>query len=49
MKSLAAPLGTRVARRVLGLFLVCALLPVLVTIIGSYARVQNALVACRTR
>jgi len=40
----AAPLGTRVARRVLGLFLVCALLPVLVTILGSYARVQGALV-----
>ena len=39
-----APLGTRVARRVLGLFLLCALLPVAVTILGSYARVQSALV-----
>jgi diguanylate cyclase (GGDEF)-like protein len=44
VRSAAAPLGTRVARRVLGLFLVCALLPVLVTILGSYARVQSALV-----
>ena len=44
MRSPAAPLGTRVARRVLGLFLVCALLSVLVTILGSYARVQSALV-----
>ena len=44
MRTPAAPLGTRVARRVVGLFLVCALLPVVVTILGSYARVQSALV-----
>ncbi len=37
-------LGTRVARRVLGLFAVCALLPVATTLIISHGSVQNALV-----
>jgi len=36
--------GTRVARRVLGLFLLCALLPVAATLLLSYGRVQSALV-----
>ncbi len=35
-------LGTRVARRVLGLFLVCALLPVALVLALSYAQVQRA-------
>jgi diguanylate cyclase (GGDEF)-like protein len=41
---MTATLGTRVARRVLGLFLLCALLPVALTIALSYGRIQNALV-----
>lgn len=41
---LTATLGTRVARRVLGLFLLCALLPVALTIGLSYGRIQDALV-----
>jgi len=40
-------LGTRVARRVLGLFLLCALLPVAVVLTVSYERVQSALVGER--
>ena len=39
-----ATLGTRVARRVLGLFLLCALLPVALTIGVSYRKIQDALV-----
>ncbi len=39
-----ATLGTRVARRVLGLFLLCALLPVALTIGVSYRQIQSALV-----
>ena len=39
--------GTRVARRVLGLFLLCALLPVAAALLLSYGRVQGALVAER--
>jgi diguanylate cyclase (GGDEF)-like protein len=35
-------LGTRVARRILGLFLVCALLPVALVLGLSYAQVQRA-------
>jgi diguanylate cyclase (GGDEF)-like protein len=41
---LTAALGTRVARRVLGLFVVCALLPVALTIAVSYREIQGALV-----
>lgn len=41
---LSTALGTRVARRVLGLFLLCALLPVALTIGLSYGRIQGALV-----
>jgi diguanylate cyclase (GGDEF)-like protein len=41
---LTTTLGTRVARRVLGLFLLCALLPVALTIGLSYGRIQDALV-----
>jgi len=37
-------LGTRVARRILGLFLLCAILPVVLAILGSYGRVQDALI-----
>ena len=37
-------LGTRVARRVLGLFAVCALLPVATTLLISHGSVQSALV-----
>jgi diguanylate cyclase (GGDEF)-like protein len=40
-------LGTRVARRVLGLFLLCALLPVAVVLLVSYERVQATLVGER--
>ena len=40
-------LGTRVARRVLGLFLLCALLPVAVVLLVSYQRVQSTLVGER--
>jgi diguanylate cyclase (GGDEF)-like protein len=40
-------LGTRVARRVVGLFLLCALLPVAVVLLVSYERVQSTLVAER--
>ena len=39
--------GTRVARRVLGLFLLCALLPVAVVLLVSYQRVQSTLVSER--
>jgi hypothetical protein len=41
---MSATLGTRVARRVLGLFLLCALLPVALTIGVSYRQIQSALV-----
>ena len=34
-------LGTRVARRILGLFLVCALLPVALVLALSYTQVQR--------
>ena len=37
-------LGTRVARRVLGLFAICALLPVATTLLISHGSVQSALV-----
>ncbi|MGH8694935.1 MAG: putative bifunctional diguanylate cyclase/phosphodiesterase [Burkholderiales bacterium] len=40
-------LGTRVARRIVGLFLLCALLPVALVLAVSYERVQNALVGER--
>jgi diguanylate cyclase (GGDEF)-like protein len=40
-------LGTRVARRVVGLFLLCALLPVAVVLVVSYERVQAALLGER--
>jgi diguanylate cyclase (GGDEF)-like protein len=39
-----AALGTRVARRVLSLFAVCALLPVATTLLLSHGRVRDALV-----
>lgn len=39
--------GLRVARRIVGLFVACALLPVAITIALSYARVQDALLAQR--
>lgn len=42
MMRLPGALGTRVARRVLGLFLVCALLPVALVLVLSYAHVQRA-------
>jgi diguanylate cyclase (GGDEF)-like protein len=41
MIALPRALGTRVARRVLGLFLVCALLPVALVLALSYAQVQR--------
>jgi diguanylate cyclase (GGDEF)-like protein len=44
VKRLSATLGTRVARRVVGLFLLCALLPVALTIGLTYGRIQGALV-----
>ena len=44
MNALAASLGTKIARRLLGLFLLCALVPVAATIVVAYGRVQNALV-----
>ncbi len=44
MMRMPATLGTRVARRVLGLFLLCALLPVALTIGVSYRQIQSALV-----
>ncbi|MCL4801249.1 MAG: EAL domain-containing protein [Burkholderiales bacterium] len=42
MRRLVASLGTRVARRVLALFLVCALLPVIAVLLLSYAHVQRS-------
>jgi len=42
MMRLPGTLGTRVARRILGLFLVCALLPVALVLGLSYAQVQRA-------
>ena len=44
MIRLPAALGTRVARRLLGLFVVCGLLPVATTLLISHGRVQSALV-----
>jgi diguanylate cyclase (GGDEF)-like protein len=40
-------LGTRVARRIVGLFLLCALLPVAVVLLTSYERVESALLGER--
>lgn len=42
MRRLVASLGTRVARRVLALFLVCALLPVITVLLLSYLHVQRS-------
>ena len=44
MNAPAASLGTKIARRLLGLFLLCALAPVAATIAVAYGRVQSALV-----
>ncbi|MCG6875808.1 MAG: EAL domain-containing protein [Betaproteobacteria bacterium] len=41
MMRLPGTLGTRVARRILGLFLVCALLPVALVLLLSYTQVQR--------
>jgi len=41
MMRLPRTLGTRVARRILGLFLVCALLPVALVVLLSYTQVQR--------
>jgi len=41
MIHLPGALGTRVARRILGLFLVCALLPVALVLVLSYTQVQR--------
>jgi diguanylate cyclase (GGDEF)-like protein len=40
-------LDTKLARRVLGLFLLCAVVPLAVVLFASYGRVQNALVSER--
>src|SRR5512135_1960210 len=40
-------LDTKIARRVLSLFLVCGLLPVAIAMFASYGRVQTVLVAER--
>ncbi len=42
-----AALGTRVTRRVVALFVVCALLPVAAAILLSYGRINDALIAQR--
>jgi hypothetical protein len=41
MIRLPGTFGTRVARRILGLFLVCALFPVALVLVLSYAQVQR--------
>ena len=42
-----AQFGTRITRRIVALFIVCALLPVALTLLLVYDRVESALLAQR--